>query len=115
LWDRSYLKVVVVWKEWELEALHWAAYWAASAQWLISKKLLLTHGHDLEAAVRMSPAHYAAAAAGLFEVLQAMTMMNLKIFLKKQNGAHPLHYAARYSESVEARYIIQQNHPRREL
>jgi hypothetical protein len=33
----------------------------------------------------------------LFEVLQAMTMMNLKIFLKKQNGwLTALRYVARY-------------------
>jgi hypothetical protein len=83
--------------------------WAASAQWLISKKLLLIMGMTLRAAVRLvvSPAHYAAAAAEPnFEVLQAMTMMNLKIFIRKKDGALPLHYAARYSESVEALQYI---------
>jgi ankyrin repeat protein len=46
----------------------------------------------------VSPAHYAAAAAEPnFEVLQAMTMMNLKIFIRRdKDGALPLHYAARY-------------------
>jgi hypothetical protein len=38
----------------------------------------------------VSPAHYAAAAEPNFEVLQAMTMMNLKIFQKKKDGALPL-------------------------
>jgi hypothetical protein len=45
----------------------------------------------------VSPAHYAAAAAEPnFEVLQAMTMMNLKIFHQKDKDACSLHYAARY-------------------
>jgi ankyrin repeat protein len=45
----------------------------------------------------VSPAHYAAAAAEPnFEVLQAMTMMNLRLFHQKdKDGALPLHYAAR--------------------
>jgi hypothetical protein len=38
----------------------------------------------------VSPAHYAAAAEPNFEVLQAMTMMNLKIFQTKDDGALPL-------------------------
>jgi ankyrin repeat protein len=57
----------------------------------------------------VSPAHYAAAAGANFEVLQAMTMMNLKIFHQKdKDGALPLHYAAQ-RERGGSEYIIQQN------
>jgi ankyrin repeat protein len=75
---------------------------------------LLPHGHDLESSEEVSPAHYAAAAGANFEVLQAMTMMNLKIHQKDKDGALPLHYAARYRERrLSTSYS--RTHPRREL
>jgi hypothetical protein len=84
------------------------------------KEVAADHGHDLESSSEdlvVSPAHYAAAAAEPnFEVLQAMTMMNLKIFHQKTRMVLCHCTMLRATESVEALSTsYSRTHPRREL
>jgi hypothetical protein len=95
--------------------LHWGGLLGHECPVADFNEMAVGHGDDLGSSHeegKLSPAHCAAAAAEPnIAVLEAMAMINPMIFSKKgADDRLPLHYAARYSESVGAlEHIIQQN------